>query len=365
MVLDSATPADPPTPSLRRVRRGRWLAGVCRGLAARWELNVVQVRALFVLAAALAGIGVLVYVACWLVLPLDSDDEDSPSVVRGMASLALLSAAVAGLATIAAAAALATVFGFGWTIAVAAGVFLGGALVAWPMVRPAWALVALAAAVVPAVAVAASGVRIAPQAGLVIGAPRTPADVPTGGYRSGLGDLFVDLRRFKAPAGKTIALRIASGTGKTVVALPRDRCFNLDVRYRTSKGWPLTRPLARGAAARGAVFYGQYEPADGHWRRASSDPHAPTLAIDYTAVVGTLTLRDYPLTTGPLYEPYWPANVSPPPSPGARRWAWRESVKTKSVQRRWRVWRKQLARWTRQSRSLSAGACAPHSQAPR
>ena len=52
-------------------------------------------RALFVLATVLAGIGVLAYIACWLVLPLDADDGDSPSLVRGMATLALLAAAAA------------------------------------------------------------------------------------------------------------------------------------------------------------------------------------------------------------------------------------------------------------------------------
>jgi phage shock protein PspC (stress-responsive transcriptional regulator) len=359
MVLDSAAPA-PTTPPLRRVRQGRWVAGVCRGLASRWDLNVVQVRALFVLASALAAIGVLAYVACWLVLPLDADEGDSPSLVRGMASLALLAAAGAGLATIGAAAAATTLFGFGWAVVVAAAVFLVAALVAWPVVRPAWALAALAAALVPAVAVAASGVRIAPQSGLETKAPSTAADIPRAGYRMGLGDLLVDLRRLEAPARSVVPLRIDTGTGATVVALPDNRCFNLDVRYRTSKGWALTRNLSRRAyQRRGATFYGESYPQSGHWRRTSSDPRAPTLKIDYTAVVGTLTVRDYPRTTGPLYEPYWPANLVPPASPGARRWAWRDPHSSRSVKRRWQRWSKELARWQTHKRQLKAGACAP------
>ena len=176
MVLDSAS-ASPP-PQLRRSHDGRWVAGVCQGLARRWDLNVVQVRALFVLASVLAGLGVLAYVACWLVLPLDAGDDDSPSLVRGMASLALLAAAAAGLATIAAAAGATTLFGFGWLVAVAAAVFLVAALVAWPTIRPTWALAVLVAALVPAVAVAASGVRIAPQTGVEIATPKAPGDIP-------------------------------------------------------------------------------------------------------------------------------------------------------------------------------------------
>ena len=361
MVLDSSTPA-PTTPPLRRVREGRWVAGVCRGLAARWDLNVVQVRALFVLASALAGIGVLAYVACWLVLPLDADDgeSDSPSLVRGLASLALLTAAGAGLATIAAAAAATTLFGFAWAVLIAAAVFLVAALVAWPVVRPAWALAALAAALVPAVAVAASGVRIAPQSGLETSTPRTVADIPRSGYRMGLGDLLVDLRRLDAPAGSVVPLRIDTGTGATVVALPLDRCFNLDVRYRTSEGWAVTRHLSRrDHQKRGATFYGEGYPLNGRWQRTSTDPRAPTLKIDYTAVVGTLTVRDYPRTTGPLHQPWWPANLVSPASPGVRRWAWRDPTSSRSVKRRWERWEKDAARFEARKRKLQAGACAP------
>lgn len=360
MVLDSSTP-----PPLRRVSRGRWAAGVCRGLASRWELNVVQVRALFVLASALGGLGVLAYVACWLVLPLDAGDGDSPSLVRGMASLALLAAAAAGLATIAAAAAATTLFGFGWVVGAAAAVFLVAALVAWPVVRPAWALAALTAALVPAVAVAASGVRIAPQSGLQTHVPRTVADIPRAGYEAGLGDLLVDLRRLRAPAGSVVPVRIDTGTGATVVALPHDRCFNLDIRYRTSQAWAVTRSLSRRSYdKRGATFYGDVHPTAGQWRRTSSDPRAPTLRIDYTAVVGTLTVRDYPPTTGPLHQPWWPANLLAPASPGARRWAWRDESSSSPVKRRWQRWRKELARFEAHKRKLRAGACAPREATP-
>src|SRR5262245_26613700 len=109
--MSENAPGDrPPLPQpLRRVRSGRWLGGVCSGIATRWGIPVAQVRALFAVVAVLGGLGVLAYLACWLVLPAD-DDEDAPSLVRGLASLALLAAACAGLATLAFAAGLATLF---------------------------------------------------------------------------------------------------------------------------------------------------------------------------------------------------------------------------------------------------------------
>jgi hypothetical protein len=322
------------------------------------------VRALFVLATVLAGVGVLAYVACWLVLPLDSDDGDSPSLVRGMATLALLTAAAAGLTTVALAAATTTLFGFGWAIAVAGAVFLAAALVASSVVRPAWALVTLVAAIVPAVAVAASGVRISPQAGLVTHEPATVADIPAAGYHTGLGDLLVDLRRFKAPARAVVALRIDTGTGATVVALPRDRCFNLDIHYRTGEGWPLeklmkplSQSLSRREQKRAAIFYSTSQPLNGHWTRTSDDPQAATLEIDYTAVVGTLTVRDYPANVGPLYDRSWPNTLSRPASPDMLRWEWRDPTRTRSSRRRWRRWRQQLMRFEKRLTELQAGAC--------
>ena len=186
------------------------------------------------------------------------------------------------------------------------------------------------------------------------------SDIPRDGYRMGLGDLLVDLRRLEAPARSVVGVRIDTGTGATVVALPHDRCFNLDVRYRTSEAWAVTRVLSRRSYdKRGATFYGDVHPAAGHWRRTTGDPRAPTIEIDYTAVSGTLTVRDYPPATGPLHEPWWPANLVPPASPGVRRWAWRDESSSRSVKRRWQRWRKEHARFEARQRELRAGACAP------
>jgi len=368
MDADLSTPPSLPQP-LRRAARGRWLGGVCRGIATRWDVPVVQVRALFAAAAVLGGVGLLAYAACWLVLPADGAD-DSPALVRGLASLALIAAACAGLLTLAVAAGFATLFGFGWAVAVALGAFLVGTLAAWPVVRPTWVLLPLAAAALPAVAVAASGVRIAPQAGVVVVVPRTPDEIPASGYRTGLGDMLVDLRQLEATPDAVVPLRLDTGIGRTVVALPRDRCFDLDVTYRSGEtGVRAARALLARVDWRwqrtvsSISLYGMRQPpARGHWTRRSSDPHAPTLRIDFASVDGELWLRDYPSATGPLYEPDWPMAVRRPPSPGQRRWAWRVEVRKPAVQRRWRVWRRQVARFERRRDMLEAGACARESR---
>lgn len=364
-MTDDPTPPPSSLPQpLRRARAGRWLGGVCSGIALRWSIPVVQVRALFVVATVLSGLGVLAYIACWLVLPAD-DADDRPSLAHGVASLALLLAACVALVTLAAGAATATLFGFGWTVAVGLGVFLVGALVAWPVVRPAWVLVPLAAVAIPAIATAASGVRIAAQTGVVVATPRTPADIPADGYRTGLGDLLVDLRQLDAKPDEEVALRIDTGIGRTVVALPRDRCFDLDVRYRTgAAGVALVRRALRqweyGFTNTRTYLYGQPQPSgEGHWLRESDDPHAPTLRVDFSSVDGELWLRDYPDATGPLWEPVWPLNMQSPASPGARRWAWRDPHGTPAVQRRWRAWRQERRSFDRRLAQLQAGSCAP------
>lgn len=367
-VMPPATdaPSNPSLPPpLRRASAHRWIGGVCRGVATRWGISVAHVRALFVVATLLAGLGVLAYVACWLVLPTDSEDDESPSLVRGMASLALLAAASAGLATLALGAAAVTLFGFGWGVVATTTVFLVAALVAWPLLRPSWVLLPLAAILIPAVAVAASGVRLAPQAGVVVRAPEKTSDIPGRGYRTGLGDLLVDLRGFRAAAGSAVPLRLDTGTGRTVVALPRDRCFNLDVRYKTdTPGWDTFTPTApwsepRDGPTAPSVFYGRgVSTPEGRWTRPSSDRSAPTLRIDFTSVDGSLWIRDYPDTTGPLYEPDWPEQLSAPVSPGELRLAWRESNRKPSVQRRWKAWRKQVRRFKRAQRARRRGACA-------
>jgi phage shock protein PspC (stress-responsive transcriptional regulator) len=57
--------------ALVRPSRGRLIAGVCVGLARRFDMKPWQVRALFVISCLLPGPQFLLYIALWIFLPSD------------------------------------------------------------------------------------------------------------------------------------------------------------------------------------------------------------------------------------------------------------------------------------------------------
>jgi signal transduction histidine kinase len=54
---------------LRRDPRGRWLGGVCTGIARRYGVDVSLVRLAFVVSAAAGGFGIALYALAWLLIP--------------------------------------------------------------------------------------------------------------------------------------------------------------------------------------------------------------------------------------------------------------------------------------------------------
>jgi phage shock protein PspC (stress-responsive transcriptional regulator) len=60
---------------LERSRDDRWLAGVCGGLARYFGIHPAFYRVGFVVLTLLGGSGVLVYVAAYLVMPAEGEDE--------------------------------------------------------------------------------------------------------------------------------------------------------------------------------------------------------------------------------------------------------------------------------------------------
>jgi phage shock protein C len=62
---------------LVRRREGRMVAGVCTGLAAYFGVDVNLVRLLFGIFSIFYGLGVLVYVIAWAILP----EEDGGSSI--------------------------------------------------------------------------------------------------------------------------------------------------------------------------------------------------------------------------------------------------------------------------------------------
>ena len=53
---------------LVRPRRGKWIAGVCAGLAERFGVSKALVRLGFVLFG-IFGVGEIAYIALWIVIP--------------------------------------------------------------------------------------------------------------------------------------------------------------------------------------------------------------------------------------------------------------------------------------------------------
>ena len=56
---------------LVRPRNGRWIAGVCAGIADRYGVSRLGVRALFVVSVILPGPQFLIYIALWVFIPSD------------------------------------------------------------------------------------------------------------------------------------------------------------------------------------------------------------------------------------------------------------------------------------------------------
>ncbi len=63
---------------LRRSARGRLLAGVCAGLAPYLDVHPAIVRAAFLFLALVGGIGIVLYVVTWLVVPLRLPHSRAP-----------------------------------------------------------------------------------------------------------------------------------------------------------------------------------------------------------------------------------------------------------------------------------------------
>ncbi len=56
---------------LMRSRSEHWIAGVCGGVAEYFDLDVVLVRAVWFIVAFFGGGGVLAYLICWVIMPME------------------------------------------------------------------------------------------------------------------------------------------------------------------------------------------------------------------------------------------------------------------------------------------------------
>lgn len=74
---------------IRRRSERRWVAGVCVGLAARYGVDPVLFRVGFLLLSLFGGIGIPVYLMCWLLLPAEDDTVALDRAVRGGDGIAI------------------------------------------------------------------------------------------------------------------------------------------------------------------------------------------------------------------------------------------------------------------------------------
>ena len=59
------------TRKLYRSRKNRKVAGVCGGLADYFTVDPTLIRVLFIVLAVMGGAGALIYLAMWLVVPVE------------------------------------------------------------------------------------------------------------------------------------------------------------------------------------------------------------------------------------------------------------------------------------------------------
>ncbi|HET6867104.1 MAG TPA: PspC domain-containing protein [Solirubrobacteraceae bacterium] len=339
-----------------RSRDGRWLGGVCAGLGRARGIHPAWIRAAFVAGGLIAGIGVLVYLSCWLIIPQEGEQPGDGSS-GWLVGLAKACGACLGLVTLAVLAAGATLFGFGWVALALAAVALLAVLASWPRLGPAWALLPLAGIALPAVAVASSGTRlVATAAQETINVGRlAPGGIAT--FRSGLGTMLVDLRHTALPATGTLNVRVQGGVRRTIVALPHDRCVHVELTYSTHPFWSQVASLVAGhGTAAGVVVFGAYLPASSGSRRLTSPVPGPVLKLHVTSAGGSLYVRDYPDTVNPDYIPDWPGLVDQPePRPDVR------GLSKGQARYELRAWRRRYAGELRSEQEVSRampGPCA-------
>ncbi len=318
------TKSEGPALRVTRARDRRILGGVCAGLSGVRGIGTGSWRAMFLLAALCGGVGIIAYLACWLVIP-ETEETPETETVRSVVLLAWASGGLVGVVLVAGLSAAATVFGLGWIVVGLAGVLLVFALS--PLgkrVPPIAALITVAALSLPAVAVALSPLRLSLQDGASVSQPATAAAAQDTVYRSGFGTQLIDLRRTALPSTGTVTIHVDAGLRRTIVALPSDTCVRVTIDYAIH---PFASQLATLVDGRsespfhGIVLFGdlygvQSDDMSGTVNSAGS-LNGPTLKIDFTSQGGSLYVRDYPDTVSPDTTPNWPGfrvTVEPRPN---------------------------------------------------
>lgn len=345
------TPASPPPdPGPKRFERSsseRLVGGVCGGLTQYFGVDLTLVRIGMVALALLGGVGLVVYAAALVLVPSDGSIAAGSRSTRdrvvavaiavalviacvvttgwglggvlfpiaslGVAGVAIwwlvsgerpsgrpatvLRRAALGVGLLLGCVALAfgsfLASGFGGGVAVAALVIVaGGALAVSAFVGGArWLVLPALAIALPLAFVSAAGIDLDGGFGEREARPATLAEVKDG-YRLGAGELVVDLRDVRLPAGDR-RLKVAIGTGHVLVLVDEDVC----VASSASVGMGAVEVFDRHGAGVDVDFSDE--------RRAART--TPRLVLDGEVGLGFLEVRheraDRDRRPGPRREP--------------------------------------------------------------
>lgn len=280
--LPAAVAAGDAAGAVRRLRRSsqdRWLGGVAGGLGRYFGVDPLLVRLAFVLVTLLAGVGLVAYLAAWLLIPDDTPGapgagrrrgltiagavvlvllalpfllplgfvvgpvlfplallgivgvllvrfargEDTGTLGRVILIGLLVAVSIVGAIVVGIAAAL------GGGVVIAAGLIAAGvALVVGAFVGGArWLIVPALIVALGLGVVAAADLDLEGGVGGRYYRPTSTADLREG-YDLGAGELRVDLRELRLPQGRT-DLRLELGFGEVIVYVPEGVCVASDV----------------------------------------------------------------------------------------------------------------------------------------
>jgi phage shock protein PspC (stress-responsive transcriptional regulator) len=217
---------------LARPRSGRWLAGVCAGLGEYFELSPAIYRIAFVALTLAGGAGILLYLAAWLVMPVDGEEEsiasafvkehrDRPRRLVGLALIAFVAVVVLSSANV-------------WPSAGGlwfAAALVIGAIVVWRLGARGRIIVAsllvLLALAFAALALAVS-VPFSAGAGNRTYEPASVTDVHSR-YELGIGNLRLDFSHVTLPRGETF-VKAKLGIGNLRVVVPANATVDANGR---------------------------------------------------------------------------------------------------------------------------------------
>lgn len=285
-----ASPEPAPPSALHRRTSSRLVAGVCGGIADRFEIDVTVVRVAFVVAACLWGAGVVLYLALWALVPTEGatgrdpalDALEEPSGPPWVTYVLLTAALFLGL-----------VISTSWWGGPAWG---GGLGLAWLVVlfvvvvvalrRPArrfslgralltLTLVALSFVILAVgtffAALAMTGVPLTGGIGQRVVQPISAAELRTP-IRLAAGNLTVDLTRVPlGTATRTVTASVA--VGELVVDVPRGVVVDVNAH-----------------SGIGTVSYGDAGPAAFAVPMTTFGPARPQLVVDAQAGIGRVEL---------------------------------------------------------------------------